>query len=229
MIDKAEIDKIASGIIDSLQNVNLAKKEKLVISEDYSVEKKKITQNTQKVSDKTKEYHENLYSAYVDSLNFVSAKISAYDMSKGSLTEFAALKRDETRLLNAVYLHDLFFENSFDQSSELFSDMSINMSLQRDFGTLDKWVASVLDCALSCQPGWVVMGWSKMLKKFVLTTIVGHDNSVQVGLIPVLVIDMWEHSYRDYMMDKKAYVNAMLGQINWEVVDKRSVSAQSEK
>lgn len=228
MIKQHEIDEIASSVIKSIEKAGFLKSEKSEINEDYSVQKKKVTQNTKKVSDKTKEYHENLYSAYVDSLNYVSAKVSAYDMSKGSLVEFAALKREETRLLNAVYLHDLFFENSFDQASELFSDMSINMAIQRDFGTLEKWVASVIDCAISCQPGWVVMGWNKMLKRFVLTTVVGHDNSVQIGMIPVLVIDMWEHSYRDYMMDKKEYVKAILGQINWEVVDKRSLSAQNE-
>jgi hypothetical protein len=40
-------------------------------------------------------------------------------------------------------------------------------------------------------------------------------------------MDMWSHSYyRDYMDDKKSYINAMMRELNWNVIEARMVVAE---
>ena len=49
-----------------------------------------------------------------------------------------------------------------------------------------------------------------------------HSDNVPVGVIPIIVIDMWEHSYyRDYLNNSKTYVVAMMKQLNWKVIESR--------
>ena len=48
------------------------------------------------------------------------------------------------------------------------------------------------------------------------------------GLVPLLGIDVWEHAYYvDYRNLRPKYVNAIWDIINWDVVEKRLVAAQS--
>lgn len=48
------------------------------------------------------------------------------------------------------------------------------------------------------------------------------------GLVPLLGIDVWEHAYYvDYRNLRPKYVNAIWNIINWDVVEKRLVAAQS--
>ena len=48
------------------------------------------------------------------------------------------------------------------------------------------------------------------------------------GLVPLLGIDVWEHAYYvDYRNLRPKYVNAIWDIIDWNVVEKRLVAAQS--
>lgn len=43
----------------------------------------------------------------------------------------------------------------------------------------------------------------------------------------MIVLDMWEHAYyRDYLNDKKAFVFAMMKQLNWSVIENRFGDAE---
>jgi len=48
------------------------------------------------------------------------------------------------------------------------------------------------------------------------------------GLIPLLGIDVWEHAYYvDYRNVRPSYVKAIWACVDWDVVEKRLVAAQS--
>ena len=48
------------------------------------------------------------------------------------------------------------------------------------------------------------------------------------GIVPLLGIDVWEHAYYvDYRNLRPKYVNAIWDIINWDVVEKRLIAAQS--
>lgn len=195
-----------------------------VLGEAYVAEPKTFKQVSELVSQKTKTSHVELYNDYVESLNRTSAELDTVDraVSNARHSQFKSLKCDESYNLNATWLHELYFANCFDPHSEIAMDTLSYMKLQRDFSTFDDWQRDFIACANSCGEGWAVCGWSSYLKRYINTAINGHSDSVMLGLHPVIVVDMWSHSYfRDYATDKQSYIVAMLRELNWQVIEDR--------
>jgi Fe-Mn family superoxide dismutase len=194
------------------------------LNEAYVVEQKPFTQVSENISQKTKDAHTSLYKGYVDSLNKISAELDSVDRGEADSrhSSFRNLKENETYNLNATMLHEMYFANCFDPHSEVFMDSLAFMRLQRDFGTFDDWQRDMIACAMASREGWAVTGYSFFLKRFVNTVFDLHSNNVMVGFMPIIVVDMWSHSYhRDYLNDKKSYVVAVLKELNWNVIEKR--------
>ena len=195
------------------------------VKEAYVASPKTYSQVSELVSDKTKEEHVKLYQGYVDKLNEVSAKIDTADRQGANCNEsdYRALKIDEAYLHNAVYLHEMYFANCFDPHSEVFMDSLAYLRLERDFGTFADWQKDFMACAASNREGWVICGYSMFLKRYINTFVDSHSTGMMLGLIPVIVVDTWSHSfYKDYMADRKSYIVAMMRELNWEIIEERT-------
>lgn len=128
---------------------------------------------------------------------------------------------ERTFLHNAIYLHNLWFEQL--QDNEESESPLLNEILERresDLGTFQTWLNLF---AQDAQPnGWAVWGWSYPLKTFVGFPIKGHDNNIPLGITPILVIDCWEHSYiEDYGLDFEEYLSNFWHELNWQVIESR--------
>lgn len=199
-------------------------------TEAYVAQQKHFNQVSELLSQRTKDSHVALYQDVVGALNRTSAELDKCDRSAASSnhSDFRSHKLDEAYNLNSVWLHELYFANCFDPHSEIFMDSLAYMKLQRDFGTFEDWQRDFIACAMSCGEGWAVCGYNIFLQKYVNTFVSHHSNDVMVGLYPLIVIDMWSHSYyRDYMTDKKSYLVAMMRELNWEIVEDRFKTAEA--
>ncbi len=214
-ITKGEVRMV---IRDSL---GLDKLEKL--EESYAATPKQYDLKTEMLLDKTKGAHLELYHKYIESLNDVSAKLDVVNRKEANTNSstYRALKKDEARLLNAVHLHELFFSNISDPYSEVGVDTFAHMRLTRDFGTFDDWQKDFIAAAMSTRTGWVVTAASTYLKRYYTFIVDEHDLGAIVGSYPVIVLDLWEHSRRDYMNNKKDYIIAMMKELNWNVIEER--------
>ena len=195
-----------------------------LLSESYVVQAGKFDLQTELLSVKTKKAHQELLEGYVKKLNEVAVKIDACDKNSANLknSEFRSLKIDESYNYNAAFLHGLYFENISDINSAVAVDNISYMRLARDFGTFDKWQEDFIACCLSARNGWAVTFYSTQLGRYINTIIDLHSLNVMIGMIPVIVIDCWEHSYyKDYLKDRKSYVFGMMKELNWSVIDKR--------
>lgn len=200
------------------------------LNESYVAEPKPFKQVSELVSQKTKDSHTELYKQYVDTLNGVSAELDTAERSAADSkhSDFRSLKLDETYNMNAVWLHELYFSNCFDPHSEITMDTKAYMRLERDFGTFEDWQKDFMACALSAGNGWAVCGYHMFLKRYVNTVISNHSQDVFVGLYPLIVIDMHEHSYyRDYLSDKKSYLISQMRELNWNVIEGRFLKAEA--
>lgn len=211
---------------DSISSVNIEIKDtsQQQVNESYVATVKPYKQVTEFISQKTKDAHVELYKGYVDSLNQVSGMLDAVDTEAADPrhSDFRSLKLDEAFNLNASWLHELFFSNCFDPNSEIYMDSMTFMRLQRDFGTFDAWQKDFIGCAKSCGEGWAVCAYNMFLKRYVNTIISHHSCDVQLGLYPVIVLDMWSHAYfRDYLADNSSYITAMLRELNWVTIEER--------
>jgi|11BtaG_2_1085332.scaffolds.fasta_scaffold01416_8 Fe-Mn family superoxide dismutase len=195
-----------------------------VMSEAYVAEAGKFNLKTELLSDKTKKAHQELLEGYVENLNKVSAKLDGVDKSSANLnhSDFRNLKVDETYNHNAAFLHGMYFENISDLNSQITVDSLTYMKLARDFGTFDKWQEDFVACCLSARNGWAVTFYNPNLKRYMNTVIDLHSQNVMISMLPVVVMDCWEHSYyRDYLKDRKTYVYGMMKEIDWSIVENR--------
>ncbi len=199
------------------------------LSEAYVALPKKFTLNTELLGPKTKHAHEEKYESYIKALNNVSAKLDVADRKNVSAntSPYRALKGDEVRNMNAVYLHELYFANISDVHSQIDMDTLSYMRLERDFGTFDDWQFDMIAASMASRDGWAVTAYSTFLQRYITFFIDEHDQGIPVGCYPIVVIDVWEHAYfRDYLNDRKAYVYAMLKELRWDVIEERVKRAE---
>ena len=75
---------------------------------------------------------------------------------------------------------------------------------------------------MSSRCGWAVTYLNVYTQSYMNCVIDLHSKNVPAGMIPVIVMDMWQHSYyKDYLKDSKTYLIAMMKQLNWSVIEKR--------
>lgn len=215
---------IRQVIVDSLE-LN----EKPRVNEAYVSSPKEFDLATELLTQKTKDAHKKLYDVYIEKLNKTSAQLDTVDRSSSGVTSaYRSLKQSETFNRNAVYLHELYFANISDVQSEVAYDSLAFMRLARDFGTFDDWQWDFIACALAAGQGWAVMGYDLFLKRYVNFFIDEHDVTVPIGVIPVIVLDVWEHAYfRDYLTNKEKYVSNMMREFNWSIIEKRVERAEA--
>lgn len=184
---------------------------------------------TEFLSSKTKQAHENLYKMYVEAFNKCSSMLDAANPEEAgnNHSAYRSLKVDEQANLNGAKLHDLYFTNISDQASNISVDSVPYMRLARDFGTFDRWQFDFRACAMSAREGWAVTYFEPYKNCYVTCVVDGHSTGIPLGGIPVIVLDMWSHAYyRDYLDDKKSYINAMMRELNWNVIEARMVVAE---
>lgn len=219
MIDKKDVRNIIreSLNMDSTEEAD-------VLEESLVLQQKTFTLSTELLSQKNKKAHLELYENYVKAFNRVSAELDGVDKSEANLNNsaFRSLKQDEVYNMNATYLHELFFNNISDVQSEIAMDTLSFMRLERDFGTFDAWQEDFIACAASARNGWVITGFNTYTQRYMNVMVDLHSQGIPVGFYPVIVVDVWEHSYyRDYLRKRKSYVYAMMKELNWDVIEDR--------
>jgi len=218
------IGDIKKTILDSIELDDDAS-----LDEAYVATPKKFNLSTELLSSKAKDTHNKLYLGYIEKLNRVSSELDVADRASANCNAsvYRSLKVAEVRLRNAVYLHELHFANISDVHSELAFDSLCYMKFSRDFGTFDDWQWDFIACALSAKGGWAATVYDTFLKRYANVAIDGHETNVPFGCYPVVVLDVFEHSYmQDYQTDVGKYVSDMMRELNWEIIEKRVERAE---
>ena len=199
------------------------------LAEAYVTQAKVYKLRTDLLSSKALAAHQELLQKYVATLNEISARLDSADRSTANAnhSDYRSLKIDEAYNMNAAFLHAYFFDNIADPNSKIVMDSLAFMRIERDFGTFDDWQKDFIACALSSRNGWAMTVYNGFLDRYINVCIDLHSLNVPVNCYPVIVLDMWEHSYfRDYLTDKQKYVFAMMKEFNWEVIEKRFERAE---
>jgi len=210
---------------DDVKNVI---KDTLKLNESLSAQEKKFSINTDFISTDNLQNHIQLYQNYIKNFNQANAKLDTVNKAEanGNHSDFRSHKLDETYNMNGVYLHELYFANIGDNSSQIQMDSLAYMRLSRDFGSFDEWQKDFLACCNASQNGWAITYLNTYTQTYMNAMIDMHTNNVPFGTIPVVVMDVWQHAYyRDYLKDVNTYCKAMMKQLNWNVIEERVVKA----
>ncbi len=194
------------------------------LDEALVVQAKPFAIPTEALSGENIRNHYSLYETYAKDFNQISAELDGANTSTASSNHsaFRSLKIDEVYNLNATYLHELYFANIGDLQSEITMDTLAFMRLERDFGTFDEWQRDFIACAKSSRCGWVVTGFNVFTHTYMNYVIDLHSLNVPIGVVPVIVLDVWQHAYyKDYLKDVTAYAINMMKELNWNVINQR--------
>lgn len=123
-------------------------------------------------------------------------------------------------------LHSIFWTNLTNKKSDPTGDLL--RGIEKDFGSLDKLKSYIAATSKNVDGnGWGILGYQPYAQKLTILQCENHEKLTQWGVIPLLVIDVWEHSYYlKYKNKREDFVDAMLNIINWDNVAERFNAAK---
>ena len=164
------------------------------------------------------------HQAYVDKLN---AALESYPKLQGLVVEdllkkFNSLPKEiQTTVKNhggGHANHSLWWLNL---KKNIKFEGEISKEIKKKFGSYDKFKEEFIKTALSVFGsgwGWLILNKDKNLE---IIKTPNQDSPLMEGNVPLLGVDMWEHSfYLKHGPNKTTYMEDFFKVINWENVNK---------
>lgn len=130
------------------------------------------------------------------------------------------LKREHLLRTGSVVLHEYYFDNLGGSGQ---ADTVSRKALSDAFGSFDTWETEFrrMGLGLGGGSGWVVLGFNTHTRQLENYWMADHAHG-PAATLPILVMDMYEHSYQmDYGAAAAKYVDAFFQNIQWEEVARR--------
>ena len=165
-------------------------------------------------------HYENNYGGAVKRLNVITEQLAGLDFASAPVFVINGLKREELIAANSMILHELYFDGLGDQGEP---PAALTSLIARDFGSVDAWRTqfSAMGKAQGGGSGWVLLTYSPRDRKLLNQWAADHTHTL-AGAVPMLALDMYEHSYHmDYGARAAAYVDAFMQNINWQSAARR--------
>jgi Fe-Mn family superoxide dismutase len=163
-------------------------------------------------------HYENNYGGAVKRLNLIEEKLAELDYVNAPGFLINGLKREELIAMNSMILHELFFDGLGDESEP---GPLLENKIARDFGSCERWRSEfvAMGKALGGGSGWVLLSWSPRNRKLINQWAADHCHTLAGG-IPILALDMYEHSYHiDFGARAATYVDTFMSAIRWSNAD----------
>lgn len=103
--------------------------------------------------------------------------------------------------------------------------------IEHDFGSYELFQAHFTEAAKKVEGvGWAILVWSPRSWKLEILQAERHQLLTQWDVIPLLVLDVWEHAYYlQYKNDRGKYVDQWWNIVYWPNVEKRFMTAKRVK
>lgn len=219
------VDLLLSNPIDNKlepKNELLLKKiEKLPLAQ-HTAQKFDLVHILKGFSTKQIEEHEQLYQGYVTKRNEIAEYLEDADRSKANnatYSLFRGLKLAETFALNGDVLHRLYFQNMGSKKSTM--GPKTQELIKRNFGSIEAFKQDLFATASSAR-GWAITAYTiddGRVYNYLLDT---HNQMVPMLVIPLLVLDVYEHAYMiDFGIKRVPYLDVFWKNINWDIIEYR--------
>jgi len=162
-----------------------------------------------------------LYKGYIDNTNKTEEKLKGARQSN-NFTSIKCLEKDLSFYGSGAILHELFFTN-MGPSIPTEPSQELIEQIIKDFESFDKFKNQFNEAAKAVEAsGWCLLVWVTKWKRLEILQCEKHQNLTLWGCIPLMVLDMWEHSYYlQYQTKRPEYINAFWNIINWNEINKR--------
>ena len=162
-----------------------------------------------------------LYTGYVNKTNQTEEKLKQA-RANNDFTNIKCLEKELSFQGSGAILHQLFFEN-MGPAIPTSPDINLMEQINKDFGSFEILKQQMTEAAKVVEAsGWCLLVWIPMFNKLEVLQCEKHQNLTLWGCKPLLVLDMWEHSYfLQYKVDRAEYIKAFWNIVNWNEVNKR--------
>ncbi len=174
-------------------------------------------------SKETLDLHYNiLYKGYVDKTNTVLSNLKEA-RTNNDFKNIKCLEKELSFQGSGVILHELFFENMSPVTQITSPDYKLVEKIVQDFGSFESFKEQFIQAAAVVEAsGWCVLALVPNFQKLEILQCEKHQNLTLWGCKPLLVLDMWEHSYYlQYKTKRPDYISAFWNIINWKEVSRR--------
>jgi len=173
-------------------------------------------------------HHSKHHQTYVTGANTALAAL-AEAREKNELANVNKLEKDLAFNLGGHVNHSIFWTNmSPDGGDKPTGDLAA--AIDDQFGSFDAFVAHFTAVALGVQgSGWSVLAYDSIGQKLAIFQLFDQQGNVPLGLVPLLMLDVWEHAYYlDYKNVRADYVKAFWNIVNWANVQQRYSTAREK-
>lgn len=174
-------------------------------------------------SKETLDLHYNiLYKGYVEKTNNVLRKLEEARRAN-DYSNIKCLEKELAFQGSGAILHKLFFENMNPPNSQNPLELKIMAKISEDFGSINNFKRQFSEAATVVEAsGWCILAWVPGFEQLVILQCEKHQDLTLWGCVPLLVLDMWEHSYYlQYQTRRPEYISAFWNIINWKEVNRR--------
>jgi len=172
-------------------------------------------------------HHSKHHAAYVAGANLALEKMA----EARDTNNFAAIGGLEKALafnLGGHTNHSIFWTNMSPDGGDKPVG-ALATAIDENFGSFEKFQAHFTHNAMTIMgSGWSILAWDTIGQKLIIVQLYDQQGNVPMGLIPVLMLDMWEHAfYLQYKNVKADYVKAWWNVADWANVADRFAKASS--
>jgi Fe-Mn family superoxide dismutase len=169
--------------------------------------------------------HIEAYNGYVKKANDIQAQISAMtpelDKMNATYSPFRELHVEQTYALNGSILHEAYFENLGGKKTPATETELVHKLFSEEFGSWENYQHHLTAVAKSMR-GWAITGYNMRDHRIHNYGLDTHNQWVPMNVIPLVVLDVYEHAYMiDFGFKRAAYLDAFMRNVDWSVVDQR--------
>jgi len=175
-------------------------------------------------------HHDVHHAGYVRGANAAIAELQQIRLAGGDeIARVRAVTDSLSFNASGHLLHTIFWNNmKKNGGGEPAADSDVGRLLERDFGSFAAFAGNFQAAAQQVQgSGWGILAYEPFAQRLLVLQAEKHNNLTVWGVVPLLVLDVWEHAYYlRYQNQRSAYVKAFMNVINWENVGERLQYAQ---
>ena len=171
-------------------------------------------------------HHSKHHQNYVNGANAALEKLEAARKDGSIAAVVTALSKDLAFNLGGHTNRSLFWENLGPNGGGKPTG-ALAAAIDADFGSFEEFQKHFAAAALGLQgSGWAVLAYDKIGERLVIEQMTDQQGNLSIDLVPLLLLDMWEHAfYLQYKNVKADYVAAVWNVFNWDEVAARYAAA----
>jgi Fe-Mn family superoxide dismutase len=173
-------------------------------------------------------HHDKHHATYVKGINTAVEQLAEM-RDKGDYAPLNAYEKNLAFHLGGHVNHSVFWPNMSPEGGDKPTG-ELAQVIEEYFGDFDKFRAHFEANALGVQgSGWSVLTWDMVAQRPYIIQHFDHQGNVPICMVPLLMLDMWEHAYYlQYKNDKATFVKQWWNIVNWADVQARFEKARTQ-